>query len=200
MRNTLMFLFVISFVIIFEACNKSEVNEPTPTPVPNLVSIRDFDCDSDTVHYTFFRFKDSAKVPYTDSNTTKWDIAFLRTKIIVNSGASGPGKGGVILMKNTLFDTLSEAPASGYSFDTSATKLAITASSGKGWYNYDFASMTITPIPGVVLVFKTADEKYVKLRFISYYKGNPNPIKLSDIGRYYWFDYVYQPDGSRKFK
>ena len=95
------------------------------------------------------------------------------------------------------FEEVMEAPAEGYATDSEAGN-AIPTGSGNGWYNYNGQLNLITPIPGRVLVIKTADARYAKIRIISYYEGAPDtPDSTQDTARYYTFEYVFQPDGSR---
>ena len=51
---------------------------------------------------------DNKIIASTDAASTKWDIAFSSTKILVNSGTSGPGLGGAFVFKG-LFDDLRES-------------------------------------------------------------------------------------------
>ncbi len=147
--------------------------------------------------FTFFRFSDTTLVPTTDSATGKWDIAFKSSTIIINSGFSGPGSAAAFVY-NGLFSELKEVPQdSVFKQDVSSTELAI----GKSWYNYDPAAMILTPKPGKVFVIKTANNKYVKMEILSYYKDSPaSPNAFVDQARFYSFKYVYQPDGSKKFE
>jgi hypothetical protein len=155
-----------------------------------------------TNKYTLFSFKTGAIVLNTDSASTKWDIGFNSTKIIVNSGTSGPGTAAAQVVSG-IFSDLTVAPDAGYLQDN---KLAVPAfyaiirSSGSGWYNYDGATNVISPIAGRVLIIKTADGKYVKMEIISYYKDAPVAPTSASINRYYTFRYIYQPDGSKKLQ
>ena len=158
-----------------------------------------------TNRFTFFSLRDNAVVlrydeaDRADSATAAWDVAFRGTTILVNGGTSGPGQGGVQVLTAT-FDEVTEAPADGYRQDAAGAP-AIPGGSGNGWYNYDAPTNTITPIPGRVLVVRTADGRYAKLRILSYYRGNPATVDpLADEARYFTFEYVFQPDGSRRFE
>ncbi len=144
---------------------------------------------------TYFSLRINSVVQ--DSASTDWDMAFQGTTIFINGGISGPGEGGV-LVSEALFEEVTEAPTSGYVTD-SATGLAIPTGSGGGWYNYNPASMLITPIPGRILVVRTADGRFAKVRILSYYRGAPAEITVDSESRYYTFEYVFQPSGSRIF-
>lgn len=185
-------------IILIAGCDTSSSTEPfDETPVIDVVEVKDLPALGPGL--TYFRFSDSTIVFGADTLTDKWDIAFLRTTIYTNSGASGPGKGGAIVLKNTDFFALKEAPTEGYQVDTQSSP-AIPLGSGNGWYNYNPQTHLISPIPGVVLVIRTGDGKYAKVQIISYYKGAPeNPTQASE-SKYYTFRYVYQPNGSNKFE
>ena len=63
---------------------------------------------------------------------------------------------------------------------------------------YSSGGYDLTPIPGRVLVIRTADGTYAKVRILSYYKGAPEtPDAATDEARYYTFEFLHQPDGSR---
>lgn len=157
-----------------------------------------------TNKYTLFSFKTGAVVPNSDSATTKWDVGFRRTTIIINGGTSGPGNAGAIV-KTGLFDEIKEAPADGYVKDdknaaAAANRFAIPTGSGNGWYTYDAAANVIKPTAGKVLLFKTAEGRYAKVEVLSYYKGNKATPTSSDLSGYYSFRFVYQPNDSRSFE
>lgn len=154
-----------------------------------------------TNKYTFFRFASGSIVANTDSATTKWDVGFKGTTLIINSGTSGPGTAGAQVIEG-IFADLATAPDAGYRQDdkNSADPLAIVKGSGQGWYNYDPGTNVITPIAGRIIVVKCADGKYVKMEILSYYKNSPVAPTSSDIDRTYTFRYSYQPDGSKKLK
>ena len=195
------------------ACTKSD--SPTVLPI-TAITVRDI--PADTVVglsaqgapitkgvYTFYSLEKNAIVPNTDSASTKWDIAFMATRIIINGGTSGAGQGGAFVYTG-LFDDLKTIPTdSVFKTDNAPTSYAITAGSGKGWYTYDQLTSLITPLAGRVLVIRTASGKYAKLEITSYYKGGVTlPVSASDVEkltkqRYYNFRYTYQSNGSKVF-
>lgn len=149
-------------------------------------------------HHAFYNLATGKEVPYTDSASTKWDIAVRGTDILVNGGTSGPGKGSAQVVDG-LFTELAEAPAAGYKQDA-ATAKAIPKGTGKGWYNYNSTTHIITPIAGKVIMLQTADGKYAKMEVVSYYKDAPATPTTATPSGYYTFRYMYQPDGSRNLK
>lgn len=148
--------------------------------------------------YTFYSLANNAQVATADSNTTKWDIGFKGTTLVINGGNSGPGQGGAVVQSG-LFTDIVMAPETGYVVDN-ATAKAIPTGSGNGWYNYDGATNIVTPIAGKVILVRTATGKYAKLEIVSYYQNAPAAPTATSVSRYYTFRYVYQPDGTRNLK
>ena len=85
-----------------------------------------------------------------------------------------------------------------------AISLAVITSVGatgsnNGWYNYNSATNVVSPIAGKVLVIKTHDGKYAKMEILNYYQDAPaNPTGV-EPSRYYKFNFVYQPNGTKNF-
>lgn len=208
-KITLIAIASISFV----ACTKNE-----DTVIAPLMATVVKDLAADTVlgiasngmpysagKYTFYSLEKNAIVPNTDSASTKWDIAFVSTKILINGGTSGTGMGGAFVYTG-LFDDLKTISAdSVFKTDNAPASYAVPYGSGKGWYTYDQATSLVTPLAGRVLVIKTASGKYAKLEIINYYKGGVTlPVTASDADklskqRYYTFRYIYQPNGTKTF-
>ncbi len=157
-----------------------------------------------TGKFSFFSIENKSLVASSDSATNKWDIAFRGTTILTNAGTSGPGNGGGFVQVGT-FDGLTSISADS-TFRTDAAPLyAIPTGSGKGRYNYDGPNNLRTPLPGRILVIRTATGKYAKMEIQSYYKKAVTPSasasdqeKLSNQ-RYYNFRFTFQPDGSKTF-
>lgn len=198
--NLILFIAVSLF---FSSCDDDDVKKKAQEL--ETTNVADLNAES-TKNFTFFSFDDGAVVLNTDSATSKWDIGFRGTTIILNGGTSGPGSASGQIVTN-IFDDITEAPVDGYAID-GATK----AIPGSGWYTYTGEAPTgpkhaILPIAGKVIIIKTATGKYVKLEILSYYKGNPNTttaefadLVTRPVSRYYTFRYIYQPDGSNNFE
>ena len=213
-------VFVVSSMVSLVSCDSSSDPDPvvsttisdlnadygpyeSPLPTnrpPNRIGV--------TNKYTLFSFKTGQIIPNADSATTKWDIGFRATTIIVNGGTSGPGTTTAQVVSGTI-DTILEAPADGYKSDnknggTLAERNAIVTGSGNGWYTYVPSTNLISPIAGKVIVVKTTEGRYAKFEILSYYKGaptNPSPEPAgTDKDRYYKFRYVYQPNDTRSFQ
>ncbi len=223
MKRTLTGIFAAS-VLIFTACKKDDApatidktndgsfkvfTEGNITTVQNLMA--------DTIiglapsgqpyganKFTFFSIENGTLIPNTDSATSKWDIAFKGTTILTNAGTSGPGNGGAFVQIGTFDALTSISPDSTFKTDA-APVYAITTGSGKGWYNYDGASNLVTPLPGRVLVIRTASGKYAKLEISNYYKKGVTPAASATdeeklhSQRYYGFRYTFQANGTKNF-
>ena len=146
--------------------------------------------------WVYFSFASGDTVNVEDAeNSEAWDIGFQRTQVKLNGGISGPGMGSVVMLTETTFEAVTEAPADGYLSDTEDT-LAIVPQSEKGWYIYTGPpAHWILPLEDRVFVIKATDGTFAKVRFIGYYKDNENK---KDSG-FVTFAYVHQPDGSRNF-
>lgn len=110
-------------------------------------------------------------------STNGWDLAFSRFNIGANSGASSPtGTVEVAVLKDVPWDSITQAPASGFSIDT-PDKLMNTVEGG--WYYYDLGVHKLITRSELVYVIKTSAGVYVKLRMLDYYDGNGTPASLS---------------------
>ena len=200
--------------IALVACSKDE--ETIVVPV-SAITVKDLAADTVTGlgldgrpqsagTTTYYSLVDNKIIASTDAASTKWDIAFSSTKILVNSGTSGPGLGGAFVFKG-LFDDLKTIPTdSSFATDNAtAASYAIPLGSGRAWYSYDGLTTLVSPIAGRVLVIRTANGKYAKIEILNYYKGGVTPaatasdnVKMKDQ-RYYTFRYSFQPNGTKSF-
>jgi hypothetical protein len=204
----------LGLCIALVACSKDE--ETIVVPV-SAVTVKDLAADTVTGlgvdgrpqsagTTTYYSLVDNKVIASTDAASTKWDIAFSSTKILVNSGTSGPGLGGAFVYVG-LFDALKSIPAdSNFATDNAnAASFAIPFGSGKAWYTYDGLTTLVSPIAGRVLVIRTATGKFAKIEILNYYKGGvtlPATASVNDKlfkQRYYTFRYAYQPNGSKTF-
>jgi hypothetical protein len=214
MKKTIVKSVVVLFsMVAFIACSKSDSSS-----VVTVAATTVKDLPADTVsglsaqgtpinynRYTFYSLEKNTIVPNTDSASTKWDVAFAGTKILINGGTSGTGLGGAFIFKG-LYDSLKTIPAdSTFSIDAAPASYAITYGSGKGWYTYDGMNNLITPLAGRVLVIRTASGKYAKMEILCYYKGGVTlATTASDTEkltkqRFYTFKFSYQPNGTKTF-
>jgi len=202
---------VLSIALV--ACTKDE--ETIVVPV-TAITVKDLPADTVTGlgadgrpqyagSVTYFSLVDNKIVASSDVASTKWDVAFSSTKILINGGTSGPGIGGAFVYVG-LFDALKTIPSdSTFAIDNSnAAKFAIPQTSA-GWYIYNGLTNIVTPAAGRVLVIRTATGKFAKIEILNYYKGGVTPDATASNSdkltkqRYYTFRYAYQPNGSKNF-
>jgi hypothetical protein len=197
------FLFILSSILFFSGCDDDDEK-----PVIQLEATQVADLNAvSTKNFTLFSFKDNEIILNADSSTTRWDIGFRGTTIILNGGSSGPGQAAGQIVGG-IFDELTEAPEAGYNSDTANEKAILGTN---GWYTYTGTTAvpnnTILPIAGKIVVLKTGDGKYVKVEILSYYQGNPDTttpvfadLATRPAARYFTFRFIYQPDGTRNFE
>lgn len=204
------YLFLVT--ISFAACQKNTA--VTTIPVTSA-TVKDLVADTiigtslqgqpyGANKFTFYSLESNKIIASTDSASTKWDLAFKGTTILTNGGTSGPGKGGAFVYIG-LYDGVTAVHADSTFKTDNAPTYAITTGSNKGWYVYDGMNNLINPIPGRVLMIRTANGNYAKVEILNYYKGGVTPsatasdaIKSSEQ-RYYTFRFTYQPNGSKTF-
>lgn len=213
MKRKFIVLLLLAGSIVLVSCEK----EKTETPVVlQAQTVNDLAADPiigispqgqpyGSGKFTLFSLENNMIVSNSDSATNKWDLGFRGTTIITNGGTGGPANGGAFIYIGTFTD-LSQVPAdSTFRTDNAPVSYAITTGSDKGWYHYDGATQLVTPIPGRVLVIRTASGKYAKVEIQNYYKGGITPDASAtdddklNKQRYYTFRYTYQPDGTKKF-
>jgi len=204
------FLITIVLLLCLTACSSDDeplVLELTSDTVTNLYAPQTGGQDQGPISGEFTKFDFASGLE--TSSATEWDIAFRGTAIIINGGVSlgttdepaRTGNGAAYIATGT-FAAISNVDNTMFTQD-SDSGYAIPGGSGNGWYNYDFMTNTINPIPGRVLVIRTRDNRYAKVEILSYYKDSPEEITpeiaANDL-RYYTFNYVYQPsEGTASF-
>lgn len=210
LRVALPFALGVALTLFVSGCSADPVDPGEDDPA-EVVAVTDLPADpTDAVdsegrplpatgRFTLFSLRENKTIPNADSATARWDLGFRATEIIVNGGSSGPGNGAAQVAEG-VFEDIVQAPTEGWKQDLPA-KRAIPTGSGNGWYNYNAAAFIISPIPGRVILVRTADEKYAKVKILSYYKGAPDPVDpFEDSERYYTFDFLFQPDGSTRLE
>lgn len=191
-KITLPVLTVALFAIGMASCKNKDV-ETKIIATDSIVVSKPFI----NTHFTFYSLKEGNIVPVSDSATTKWDFGINVATLIFNSHASGPGEAGVIVQTGN-YESFTTAPASGYAYDTTKTKLAVnsTPMSPNAWYIYEPTTHAFTPKAGQFFVIKTADGHYAKMEVLrvdygDYPQGSMFPNELI-----YRIRYTYQTNGS----
>ena len=132
----------------------------------------------------------------------KWDVAFKGSKIIINGGfktssdePERTGIGGVYIMKGKSFASIKEVSDENLFKQDQENSLAIENENGKGWwYLKDLLSNILYPIENNVLIIKTHNGRYAKMKIDSYYKDSPEEPSFRSQASYYSFVYWYQPN------
>jgi hypothetical protein len=130
------------------------------------------------------------------TNDTEWDIAFRGTTIAINGGVSTgtadePARNGNAAAAIATGTFASITTVDEFTFlQDSNSSFAIPTGSDNGWYNYNFMTNLITPIPGKVILVRTRDGRYAKVEILSYYENQDT----SASGRFYTFNYEYNPN------
>jgi len=189
------------------SCNSSD--DPQPEIVLEALMVENIYAPNDVIDRSTgeviearpFRYFSLENNQLVESQGGNWDIGFKGTTIIVNSGVSGSGSAQGTVATG-IFDEMDAIPASATFVSDGSEGLAIPTGSGNGWYNYNFQTHIVSPIPGRILLIKTNAGNYAKIEILSYYENNP-PLSevngLSTPSPYYTFRYVLQPNGSTFF-
>jgi hypothetical protein len=117
-----------------------------------------------------------------------WDLAFRRYQVIVNGGPRFTGNGGVVDLGRVALTDVTSVPERDYQVTEGDAEPRHPALAG--WYSYSYFSHVLTPKPRVWAV-RSAEGRYAKVEFVSYYCANLAPGCVT-------FRYVYQGDGSRR--
>lgn len=146
---------------------------------------------SSSEEWVYFDFSKGSTVEVSDRSSPDWDIGFRRAVIISNSGKSNPnGVGGVAELAGVEFESVKEAPESGYKVDIRKSPLETENPAIAKWYNYNFMTHFLKPKNNVYII-RTADGRYAKMQILKYYCGRAPGC--------YTIKYVYQGNGGRKF-
>jgi hypothetical protein len=126
--------------------------------------------------------------PLDPAQSLDWDLAFKRTELRTNSGASGPGQGGAKLETRAIaFAQISEADTLDFSVDelfNSGAPGATTVSQNVvlgDWYDYNPMNHTLSPSDQSYIV-RSARGEHAKLRILSWRDG-VFEIAIGPIGR-----------------
>ncbi|AFL83418.1 hypothetical protein Belba_0766 [Belliella baltica DSM 15883] len=202
MKTIQKLIFTVSIATLLFSCDDNDDLVPT-TPL-EVTMVEDLAAPNDEIDrntgevvvvrpFQYFSLERNELV----TETEDWDLAFKGTTIRVNSS-----KNVEAAIVNGIFEEISEVPANATFSTDSDNTFAIPTGSGSGWYNYNSATFTVTPIPGRVILVKSTDGNYLKLEILSYYKGNPPAAEIDPRitpSGYYTFRYVLQANGTSKF-
>jgi len=196
------YAFVTAVMFVFTACDGGD--DPMPIVPVETQLVEDFEAPNDVIDratgtiveerpFQYYSLEQNREVTEGDD----WDLAFKGTTIRVNAS-----KNVSAAIVTGVFDQLESVPASATFATDTDTEFAIPTGGGNGWYNYNPALNTITPIPGRVILVQTVEGNYVKMEILSYYKGNPPVAEIDPLttpSAHYTFRFALQPNGSTEF-
>lgn len=93
------------------------------------------------------------------ATSIEWDLGFQRTAVIANGGVSGPGNAELLVLEETVFEDILEAPEGGYIADTDQIA---TIARGDGWYTYTGPPNHWILPNARVYILRTANGNYAK--------------------------------------
>lgn len=179
---------------INKAVETPKVDAKIAEPVinPNMLAAKEVTLNaSSEKEWAYFDFSRHEQVKIFDRSSLEWDLAFRRAKVLSNSGASNKiGKAGLLDLGEIDFDRVTEVPKDNYVQDT-PTRTEPENPALLKWFKYNYLSHKLSPKNNVYAV-RTADNKFAKIQFLSFYCANKEPgcIKMR---------YVYQDSGSNSF-
>jgi hypothetical protein len=156
--------------------------------------------------FTYFSIRENKIITGADTLTNKWDFAFKQFYIKVNGGTNATGGYAAAFVANSTFEAytqISDADMTMLKQDDGAL-FAINPAPG-GWYTYSPSTFLALPIPGKIMVVRTADGRYAKLEITSFYKNGITPeVSASPVQKalaqfFYQFRYTFQPNGNKSF-
>jgi hypothetical protein len=176
-------------VPISNSTSTEAIKGPTPSNLlETKLTVINASSENDWVYFDFSRGK---VVNIHDKTSLEWDLAFRRSKVISNGGATNKlGKAGLINLGSLNFDQVVDVPLNNYTPDT-ATKTETENPILLKWYSYNYITHKLSAKSNTYAV-KTADHKFVKVKFLDFYCTNKETgcIKMQ---------YVYQDNGSNQF-
>ena len=159
---------------------------------PNLLPTNTIVVDAtNEEEWTYFDFSRGKQVKIHDPSSLEWDLAFRRGKIISNGGATNKfGKAGLIDLGEVSFDAVENVPLKDFVVDES-TRTQTENPLLVQWYKYNYISHKLTARKNVY-VMRTADGKYSKIQFLSFYCADKQPGCIQ-------MKYAYQGEGTKSF-
>jgi hypothetical protein len=196
--KTKIFLSLI-FIALFSSCKKEETNTPIESHTFEINS-------SSSATWKYFSFEKNDTVTITDPQTSAgWDLAFQRYRIRTNGGLSGTAMGSAAnsyKKGQTGFDALTAvSDTATFSADES---IQIAVQGGYAtyivnpelytWFAIELAAQGTQIVPSdFIYIVKTANGKYAKVWFKSYYSS-------ANTSGHVTIQYKYQPDGSKNLE
>lgn len=206
-NNTIVALILFIFAAGMTACSDNSTGvDPAEESNVEVRTVEELHAPADrenpdSMPFVYFSLisGETVSAEQAEANPESWDIGIRGTEIIVNSGASGSGEAGAIML-DIPFEQVDMAPSSGYETDTE-DEYAIN-----GWYTYTGGGSPAHAViakEDMTIVLRTADgQHYAKMQIMSYYKNNPDydSEEFADLGtrgqmfpsQYYTFRFATQ--------
>jgi hypothetical protein len=184
-------LVLAAAALVLGSLRRPEVATYVPTTADpkdvgsRLVGPVTYTVDASAERWLYFDFSTGSTVE--SPGPLDWDLGLRRFNVIANGGPGFPGEGGAIDLGEVDFQSVGQLPANGYQGNAPGRDSANTAL--RRWYDYGFSSHLLTPKPRVYAI-RTADGRYAKLEFLSYYCPGALPGCVT-------FRYVYDGRGGR---
>jgi hypothetical protein len=118
-----------------------------------------------------------------------WDVGVKRHRLMANGGPGFSGNAGAVRLELP-FEDVHTAPREGYTQSRVTPGGDTVHAVLDAWYSYDFFSHLLEPDP-VTFAFRTADNRYAKLRVLAYYCPGPEPGCMT-------IEYSFLEEGSRR--
>ena len=172
--------------------NDNQKEESLPVQMGNLLNSRVTTVNaSSEKEYVYFSLQSGKVIKIHDPSSLEWDLAFRRSKVITNGGASSRlGKAGLIDLGPVGFDTVTEVPKDNYMLDVSTRTDTENPVILKP-YNYNYLTHKLKPKKNVYAA-RTADSKFAKFQFMDFYCENKEVGCIT-------IRFVYQKNGSNSF-
>jgi len=174
-RNVFLGLaLVVAMATIFSSC------EPKPDPVPEEKETKTLTVDASAYDkWVYVSFVQGKIVEISDfKNDLSWDMALHRYDVRLNGGEAGKGQGAALETSYSELSALTSIPTSGYVADVmDSIMLSMPPTYASQPFNHeaskwiDVNTSAMPPsytLSNKVYVFKTAEGKHVKIKFLDY--------------------------------
>lgn len=163
--------------------------EATADNVDGEIVVKDIDARGDTPAY--FSLRTNSLVDASQQDTDAWDLSFAGTAVRLNPN----GMGALI---DVAFDEVILVDEEELKRDEDGD-LVIPGGSDQGWYSYDFATHSVSPVPGRTLLVQTPEGTVAKVEILSYYKGELDDPNVIGDPRFYSFRYTFLSEDAASF-
>ena len=197
MKTIISFLLVI--IGLFIGCKNEDPNPEIQSQIFEINS-------TGSTTWKYFSFSKNDTVTVSDPHSSiDWDLAFQRYRIKTNGGESGNGMGSAAnsyKKGQAGFDALKLVPDTTTFVTDESIEIAVQQGYATyivnprlyTWFKIEMATQGTQIVPSdYIYIIKTAEGKYAKVWFKSYYSA-------TNVSGYVTFQYKYQPDGSKRLE